>query len=48
MKVRRKNCKYCKSKIITGTTRKVFCTDKCRVYYNREIKSNGNANEQAG
>lgn len=36
MKQRLENCKYCGNKLADGTTRKKFCSDKCRVYWNRE------------
>lgn len=36
MKQRLEKCKYCDGKLAEGTTRKEFCSDKCRVYWNRE------------
>ena len=36
MKERTEYCKYCGIKIEPKTTRKQFCTPKCRVYWNRE------------
>lgn len=36
MKQKRQNCKYCGNQIDAKTTRKQFCSPKCRVYWNRE------------
>lgn len=36
MKQRLESCKYCSKKLEDGTTRKEFCSPKCRVYWNRE------------
>lgn len=36
MKVKKESCKYCSQKIEAKTTRAEFCSDKCRVYWNRE------------
>ena len=36
MKQRLENCKYCNDKLVNGTTRREFCSEKCRVYWNRE------------
>ena len=36
MKKRIEKCKYCNKKLEDGTTRKSFCSDKCRVYWHRE------------
>ena len=38
MKKKRETCKYCGKKIEPKTTRGEFCSDKCRVYWNRESK----------
>lgn len=32
-------CEYCNEKMQKGTAKKRFCSDKCRVYFNRESKS---------
>ncbi len=37
------NCIYCNKKMESKTAKKRFCSDKCRVYYNRE---SGEANKQ--
>ena len=39
MREKRENCKYCDKKLEDGTTRKEFCSDKCRVYWNRDQKA---------
>lgn len=36
MKYKRENCKYCGEKMEAKTTRAEFCSNKCRVYWNRE------------
>lgn len=36
MKERRKDCKYCGKELTEGTTRREFCSDLHRVYWNRE------------
>jgi ribosomal protein L24E len=36
MKKKRETCKYCGEKMDAKTTRQEFCSDKCRVYWNRE------------
>lgn len=33
------NCKYCNQKMESKTAKKRFCSEKCRVYFNREIKN---------
>ena len=33
------NCKYCNQKMESKTAKKRFCSDKCRIYFNRESKS---------
>lgn len=34
------NCLYCNEKMDSKTAKKKFCSDKCRVYRNRELKYN--------
>lgn len=46
MRQRLENCKYC-SKKLEGTTRKEFCSTKCRVYYNREKKIKAEVKQEA-
>lgn len=36
MKVKKEKCKYCGSDLESKTTRKEFCSSKCRVYWNRD------------
>lgn len=36
MKEKKITCKYCEGKMEAKTTRQEFCSDKCRVYWNRE------------
>lgn len=31
-------CKYCKKDLNAKSAKKVFCNDKCRIYYSRELK----------
>lgn len=38
MKFKKEKCKYCGSDLESKTTRKVFCSSKCRVYWNRDQK----------
>lgn len=38
MKFKKEKCKYCGSELESKTTRKVFCSSKCRVYWNRDQK----------
>lgn len=39
MKVKKEKCKYCGSDLESKTTRKEFCSSKCRVYWNRDQKT---------
>jgi len=36
MKLKSEKCLYCDAKLEAKTTRQRFCSDKCRVYWNRE------------
>jgi hypothetical protein len=36
MNLKRKCCIYCNQEMESKTTRKSFCSDKCRVYWNRK------------
>lgn len=36
MKIRAAKCKYCQTDFTEGTTRKTFCSSRCRVYWHRE------------
>lgn len=36
MKLKTENCLYCDKKLEAKTTRQRFCSDKCRVYWNRD------------
>jgi hypothetical protein len=36
MRQKQEICKYCGEKMESKTTRQEFCSDKCRVYWNRE------------
>ena len=36
MILKRKFCIYCNQEMESKTTKKRFCSDKCRVYWNRE------------
>jgi predicted GIY-YIG superfamily endonuclease len=38
MIIKIKSCLYCEQEMETITVKKRFCSDKCRVYYNRENK----------
>lgn len=38
MKIKISNCLYCEQEMEIVTLKKRFCSDKCRVYYNRENK----------
>lgn len=40
MKKKRETCKYCGEKMDAKTTRQEFCSDKCRVYWNRDQNIN--------
>ncbi|MEO6707187.1 MAG: hypothetical protein ABIN04_15215 [Ginsengibacter sp.] len=31
-------CRYCGKDLKAKTAKKVFCDDKCRIYYSRELK----------
>jgi hypothetical protein len=33
------NCLYCGEKMESETAKKKFCSDKCRVYFGRELKA---------
>jgi hypothetical protein len=33
---KKENCEYCGEKMESKTAKKRFCSEKCRVYYNRE------------
>lgn len=33
---KKENCEYCGEKMDSKTAKKRFCSEKCRVYYNRE------------
>ena len=35
---KRENCLYCGNKMESITAKKMFCSDKCKVYYGREKK----------
>ena len=35
---KKENCKYCGEKMESRTAKKSFCSEKCRVYFNRESK----------
>lgn len=39
MKFKKEKCKYCGSDLESKTTRKEFCSSKCRVYWNRDQKA---------
>lgn len=39
MKKKVETCLYCGEKISPKTTRMKFCSSKCRVYWNRELKT---------
>lgn len=36
MKFKKEKCKYCDKDLESKTTRKEFCSSKCRVYWNRD------------
>ncbi len=36
MKKKNENCKYCGDKLEAKTTRREFCSNKCKVYWHRE------------
>jgi hypothetical protein len=36
MKRKKEKCKYCQKDLEARTTRKEFCSSKCRVYWNRD------------
>tara|TARA_R110000868_G_scaffold90367_1_gene250994 strand:+ start:354 stop:668 length:315 start_codon:yes stop_codon:yes gene_type:complete len=36
MKIKKENCKYCGEKLEAKTTRREFCSNKCKVYWHRE------------
>jgi tRNA(Ile2) C34 agmatinyltransferase TiaS len=38
MKFKKEKCKYCDKDLESKTTRKEFCSSKCRVYWNRDQK----------
>jgi hypothetical protein len=38
---KKENCEYCGEKMESKTAKKRFCSDKCRVYFNRQPKSGG-------
>lgn len=35
---KKENCEYCSEKMDSKTAKKRFCSEKCRVYYNRASK----------
>jgi predicted nucleic acid-binding Zn ribbon protein len=35
---KKENCEYCGEKMESRTAKKSFCSEKCRVYFNRESK----------
>ena len=35
---KKENCQYCGIKMESITAKKKFCSDKCRVYFNRQSK----------
>ena len=35
---KKENCEYCGEKMESKTAKKRFCSEKCRVYFNRESK----------
>ena len=36
---KKENCEYCGEKMESKTAKKRFCSEKCRVYFNRKNKS---------
>ena len=36
MKEKKQNCKYCGKELEAKTTRREFCSNKCKVYWHRE------------
>jgi len=40
MKEKKINCKYCGGKLEAKTTRREFCSNKCKVYWHRELAAN--------
>lgn len=39
MKFKKEKCKYCDKDLESKTTRKEFCSSKCRVYWNRDQRA---------
>ena len=41
-------CEYCKKDMIASYRNKRFCSDKCRVYFGRDMKSNAKSENEIG